>query len=76
VYWGCIFPVVLENLSPKIGFAWSTGVIGLVTLILLSGRPCQFPAQGSIAVSEGLLAGFVYSQESGSGIDDSGCFLY
>lgn len=32
---GVIFPLVLENLAPKIGFAWSTRVIGLITLILL-----------------------------------------
>ncbi|KAJ5116874.1 hypothetical protein N7456_001222 [Penicillium angulare] len=32
---GVIFPLVLENLAPKIGFAWSTRIIGLITLILL-----------------------------------------
>jgi uncharacterized membrane protein len=32
---GVIVPVVLENLAPKIGFAWSTRVIGLITLIVL-----------------------------------------
>lgn len=32
---GVIFPLVLENLAPKIGFAWSTRVIGLITLVLL-----------------------------------------
>lgn len=33
---GVVFPlVVLENLAPKIGFAWSTHVIGLITLFLL-----------------------------------------
>lgn len=32
---GVIFPLVLETLGPKIGFAWATRVIGLITLILL-----------------------------------------
>lgn len=32
---GVIFPLVLENLAPKIGFAWSTRVIALITLLLL-----------------------------------------
>ncbi|GES58850.1 MFS general substrate transporter [Aspergillus terreus] len=32
---GVIFPLVLENLSPRIGFAWTTRVIGLITLVLL-----------------------------------------
>ncbi|KAJ5691869.1 Major facilitator superfamily domain general substrate transporter [Penicillium macrosclerotiorum] len=32
---GVIFPLVLENLAPRIGFAWSTRIIGLITLILL-----------------------------------------
>lgn len=32
---GVIFPIMLENLAPKIGFAWATRAIGLVTLVLL-----------------------------------------
>ncbi|PLB35153.1 MFS general substrate transporter [Aspergillus candidus] len=32
---GVIFPLVLEYLAPKIGFAWATRVIALITLILL-----------------------------------------
>ncbi|KAJ5999489.1 Major facilitator superfamily domain general substrate transporter [Penicillium sp. IBT 35674x] len=32
---GVIFPLVLENLGPRIGFAWSTRIIALITLILL-----------------------------------------
>jgi MFS family permease len=32
---GVIFPLVLEMLAPKIGFAWSTRIIGLITLVLL-----------------------------------------
>ena len=32
---GVVFPIMLENLAPKIGFAWATRAIGLVTLVLL-----------------------------------------
>ncbi|KAH8433459.1 MCT family MFS transporter [Aspergillus melleus] len=32
---GVIFPLVLENLSPRLGFAWATRVVGLITLVLL-----------------------------------------
>lgn len=32
---GVIFPLVLEILAPRIGFAWATRVIGLITLVLL-----------------------------------------
>lgn len=32
---GVIFPIMLENLGPRIGFAWATRAIGLVTLVLL-----------------------------------------
>ncbi|EYE97441.1 putative monocarboxylate transporter [Aspergillus ruber CBS 135680] len=32
---GVIFPIMLEKLAPKIGFAWTTRAIGLVTLVLL-----------------------------------------
>lgn len=32
---GVIFPLVLQNLAPKIGFAWASRVVGLITLILL-----------------------------------------
>ncbi|KAK6814218.1 Major Facilitator Superfamily protein [Aspergillus parasiticus SU-1] len=32
---GVIFPLVLEYLGPRIGFAWATRVIALITLILL-----------------------------------------
>lgn len=32
---GVVFPLILENLAPKLGFAWSTRIIGLITLILL-----------------------------------------
>ncbi|KAJ6022740.1 uncharacterized protein N7446_013092 [Penicillium canescens] len=32
---GVIFPLVLENLAPRIGFAWASRVVGLITLILL-----------------------------------------
>ncbi|KAE8148342.1 major facilitator superfamily domain-containing protein [Aspergillus avenaceus] len=32
---GVIFPLVLENLAPTLGFAWTTRVIGLITLFLL-----------------------------------------
>lgn len=32
---GVVFPLVLETLAPKLGFVWSTRIIGLITLILL-----------------------------------------
>lgn len=32
---GVVFPIMLEKLAPKIGFAWATRAIGLVTLVLL-----------------------------------------
>ncbi|KAJ5110467.1 hypothetical protein N7532_001002 [Penicillium argentinense] len=32
---GVIFPLVLETMAPRIGFAWSTRIIGLITLFLL-----------------------------------------
>ncbi|KAJ5583207.1 hypothetical protein N7535_001827, partial [Penicillium sp. DV-2018c] len=32
---GVIFPLVLLNLAPRIGFAWTSRVIGLITLVLL-----------------------------------------
>lgn len=32
---GVIFPIMLEQLGPRIGFAWATRAIGLVTLVLL-----------------------------------------
>lgn len=32
---GVIFPIMLEKLGPRIGFAWATRAIGLVTLVLL-----------------------------------------
>ncbi|KAF9894339.1 hypothetical protein FE257_007842 [Aspergillus nanangensis] len=32
---GVVFPLVLQNLAPQIGFAWATRVIGLITLVLL-----------------------------------------
>lgn len=45
---GVVFPIMLEKLAPKIGFAWATRAIGLVTLILLlvgcllvQGRPTR-----------------------------------
>ena len=33
---GIIFPLMLERLFPKIGFAWSTRVMGVVFLVLLT----------------------------------------
>lgn len=32
---GVIYPLVLENLAPRVGFAWSTRIIALITLVLL-----------------------------------------
>ncbi|CAI7601575.1 unnamed protein product [Penicillium bialowiezense] len=32
---GVIFPLVLQNLAPEIGFAWASRVVGLITLVLL-----------------------------------------
>ncbi|KAJ5101324.1 hypothetical protein NUU61_003546 [Penicillium alfredii] len=32
---GVVFPLVLETLAPRLGFAWATRIVGLVTLVLL-----------------------------------------
>lgn len=32
---GVVFPLVMEKLAPRVGFAWTTRIIGLITLILL-----------------------------------------
>lgn len=32
---GIMFPLILEDLSPRIGFAWATRVVGLITVMLV-----------------------------------------
>ncbi|GIJ92514.1 hypothetical protein Asppvi_001792 [Aspergillus pseudoviridinutans] len=32
---GVMFPLVLDHLSPRVGFAWATRIVGLITLCLL-----------------------------------------